>query len=1153
MNKWKKQLAVLGLSTSLVATGIPLKASALNSVKNENRLLNQFINTKLDAKKKDQPSFSKDTLIIKYNHSITLNEHSRAGATPIRSVPSLNYTVVKIKKKGTMDQVLKAYKKLGKVEVVSPSVMYTTQTTNDPKASKQYHLSLLQLEKAQQLAGNASVKVAVIDQGADRDHPELQGQLLPGYNTVNPTNQPTPDFHGTHVSGIIAAKKNNGVGGYGVNPNAKILNIDVFDRDGGAYDFAIADAILYAVNHGAKVINMSLGGSMPSPLIEDAVKKAINAKVTVVAAAGNEGNDSLSYPAAYEGVISVGSTNSANKLSSYSSYGPSVDLVAPGEKIYAPIYELERKSSFDYLSGTSMATPVVAGVASLLLAKNPNLTPAQVEYVLEHTAKDLGTRGFDVRYANGLVNPVAALSYDVKKIPASVKNPVTQTDILAKAKKINLTGKYSYSGKITKANEIQWIKFEVKKGEYIQTSLIGAAAYDYKYKMNLYSKEGNKYIDVNQVREGKTEGKLYKVPYSGTLAIGIKDVNGSFDDSGKGLSHFTLNIQKDSKLLEDNVDLAHPVVINSLPYSSKSKSLTLTGSEGDEDYFKFSVKNKQLVRLKLTGVPGVDTSLNVYLADQLTSTESEDEPAEPMFYSNSLGYGEGETLVFEAEPEMEYAISVSNMRNYYDWEYDFYMNEDMVFVPNKPASSNLPYVLSAEGKVLPADEDNYPLNQDMTEDDYEDGAINTEDYVKLKQESRDLLHKLGKAEEGEEDEGEIDFELIKESALKYEIGKSKTGYLQNLEDEDWYVVNPGVTGIYGFNFTSKPMVEVYQLVKEEYDGESFEFFSQIGGNYTWDWYGVNLKNELNVGLKKGKPYYIRVMNDQFSENGVLYNSYSFTSGLKVNNPEDKYENNDSLDNAKYLPASKFTGNFAMPNDQDVFYLKPNKLDTLFGVNIDRSSVTKDLLKKYPAELLDNFYSAAVIFEDTNNNRKLDDNEYDTMRFIERGWESGNTSGSFLAKKGKGYVIAIIGFTEGINPTLLPYSATIAPVNTKDEDDGSVIKNNKPSKPLTFKKESSKKYTAQGYLNASVPNGDSDWYTLNVDQDRAVQVTFGFKNDIDGIISIYKDGQLVQKADYYRLGDSEILRTNLKKGTYYIEVKDTNRNASLNPYSLNVYY
>ena len=334
-----------------------------------------------------------------------------------------------------------AYQKLGHVVSVTPSIQYKTFNTQDPKSNQQYYLKQLNLEKSQSLAGKTPVTVAVIDQGVDTKHPDLKGRLLPGYNAVNPMNQGSPDFHGTHVTGIIAANKNNAIGGYGVNPNAKILPIDVFDRQFFATDYTIAQGILYAVEKGAKVINMSLGGPIKSPIIEEAVNKALEKNIVIVAAAGNTGDATPSYPAAYEGVISVGSTNEEKKLSNFSSFGPSIDVVAPGEDIYSTIYDYEKKSTFMSLDGTSMASPMVAGIASLLLSKYPQLTPTQVEYILEHSAQDLGAEGYDTKYGNGLVDPVKALQYKIKKLPSLTKTQWNEKEIKAHARKVEINEK----------------------------------------------------------------------------------------------------------------------------------------------------------------------------------------------------------------------------------------------------------------------------------------------------------------------------------------------------------------------------------------------------------------------------------------------------------------------------------------------------------------------------------------------------------------------------------------------------------------------------------------------------------------------------------------------------------------------------------------
>ncbi|MFC0475549.1 S8 family serine peptidase [Robertmurraya beringensis] len=562
MKIWKKSISIVA-GIGLLANGfIPLSTAAAESkfsslqevaaVTANQPQLQAKINTT------DEKVVSEDTLVIKMNKLLTSAQHKAAGATLLKQFSDLKYAVVKVTNKKDLNKVIRNYQKLNEVKSVSPSVFYKPLGI-DPKASSQYQNSLLQLEKAQKLAGKNAVTVAVIDQGVDSKHPDLKGRLLSSYNTVNPMNPGSPDYHGTHVSGIIAANKGNGIGGYGVNPNAKILPIDVFDRGWGASDYAIANGILYAVEKGAKVINMSLGGSMKSPLIEEALQKAAEKNVVVIAAAGNTGDDTISYPAAYEGVISVGSVNSDKKLSYFSSYGPSVDVVAPGEDIYSTMYDYEKKSTFVKMSGTSMATPMVSGIASLLLSKNPNLTPAQIEYILEETAEDLGAIGFDVKYANGLVNPVLAMQYDVKKLPTLLTKKLTVEEMIVKAAPVKLTEPVELEGQITMPYQEYLYKVDVEKGDNLQFVLDGASQFDYKLSLYLETKDGKHSEEINAVQEGKQEGKLFQAPFSGTLVFSVKDVNGSYDKSALKSSEFTLNVSKQIELPADHSDLLKPL------------------------------------------------------------------------------------------------------------------------------------------------------------------------------------------------------------------------------------------------------------------------------------------------------------------------------------------------------------------------------------------------------------------------------------------------------------------------------------------------------------------------------------------------------------------------------------------------------------------
>ena len=517
MKRITSKLLVLTVGLGLVSGNFAAAQTAADTLPDE--LAKKFTQAQVSTDQQDEKYVSETTLLIKYSQPLTALEHRNAGGTVLQQLSGLNYSIVTVKNKKNTPKVMAAYSKLGHVVSVTPSVQYKTLQTNDPKTGEQYFIDQLDLEKSQALAGNKPVTVAVIDQGIDSNHPDLKSRLLPSYNAVNPMNQGTPDFHGTHVAGIIAANKNNGSGGYGVNPNAKILPIDVFDRDWGASDYSIAQGILYAVEKGAKVINMSLGGPMKSPVIEEAVKKALEKNIVIVAAAGNTGEDSPSYPAAYEGVISVGSTNADKKLSFYSTFGPTIDVVAPGEDIYSTYYDYEKKSTYTKLSGTSMASPVVAGVASLLLAKNPQLTPTQIEYILEHTADDLGDAGFDTKYGNGLVNPVAALEYDLTKLPSFTVKKWSDKEIQANAQEVEVADGVTLKDNIAAPFVEKWYGTDVEAGEHLQFELEGAANYDYKLMLYLESPDGQERIDVNKVMEGKKEGKLFEAPYSGQAVL----------------------------------------------------------------------------------------------------------------------------------------------------------------------------------------------------------------------------------------------------------------------------------------------------------------------------------------------------------------------------------------------------------------------------------------------------------------------------------------------------------------------------------------------------------------------------------------------------------------------------------------------------------
>lgn len=281
-------------------------------------------------------------------------------------------------------------------------------TPNDSDLDLQEHHDNIQTKKAwDKTKGSGDVVVAIIDDGIDPYHEDLVENIVDPYDIVDGTDEWMPvGEHGTHVAGIIAAEINNSVGGAGVAPKTKIMPINVFQGE-DAYASDTIEAIYRAVDHGADIINMSLGSYYYSTLYQEAIDYAHEAGVVVVAAAGNESTDEPAYPASYDHVVSVASTTPWDDTSYFSNYGPTIDVSAPGSYIYSTLPE----DDYGEMSGTSMASPVVSGVVALIKANEPNLTGDQIVTRLIETADDLGAKGKDDDYGYGRVNALSAVSY----------------------------------------------------------------------------------------------------------------------------------------------------------------------------------------------------------------------------------------------------------------------------------------------------------------------------------------------------------------------------------------------------------------------------------------------------------------------------------------------------------------------------------------------------------------------------------------------------------------------------------------------------------------------------------------------------------------------------------------------------------------------
>lgn len=338
----------------------------------------------------------------------------------ITHVEQLGTTFVFHSKTRGMKQLLSYFKSLENVVYAEPHFLYLPNraqnndlsgsfTPNDALFSDfQWNLPLIDTLQGWDInRGSEEILIAVIDTGVDLEHPDLIGQLSEGYNVVNPDLPPQDDVgHGTHVAGIIGAQVNNQEGIAGMNWYSRIMPVKVLDKTGAGSTYAVAQGIIWAVDHGADVINLSLGNYAQAEFLHDAIKYAYERDVVLIAATGNDNTDQLGFPAAYPEVIAVSATDDHGKKATFSNYGDYVDVVAPGVSI-ASTY---MNHQYAALSGTSMASPHVAALAAMIKATHPVLNNQEIKAILVQTSNDLGPSGKDKYYGYGQINVNQALS-----------------------------------------------------------------------------------------------------------------------------------------------------------------------------------------------------------------------------------------------------------------------------------------------------------------------------------------------------------------------------------------------------------------------------------------------------------------------------------------------------------------------------------------------------------------------------------------------------------------------------------------------------------------------------------------------------------------------------------------------------------------------
>ncbi len=356
-------------------------------------------------------------------------------------------------------------------------------TPNDPEfnaaTSKRWYLTVIKAPSAWDIQrGNAKIKVAVLDNGIDINHPDLRTKIVDKIDLANGDANPTPPdktedwSHGTHVSGLVGAATDNGIGIASIGFNVSLMAVKItYDSTNGKSMYFGYQGIVWAADHGADVINMSWGGPGYYQTGQNVVNYAYNKGCVLLAAAGNDGNTDPSYPADYDHVIAVASTNEDDTKSFFSQYGDAVDVCAPGGHnifgnagIYSTVYLSNQ--DYGYMQGTSMSTPIASGLAGLMLSEDSLLTPEKLEAIMKATCDNIDAKNPDYvgKLGAGRINAFKAL----QAVRDSMAGRTVVADFKASSVSVPEGGSVSFSD-LSKGNPVSW-KWTFEGGQPAQSS-----------------------------------------------------------------------------------------------------------------------------------------------------------------------------------------------------------------------------------------------------------------------------------------------------------------------------------------------------------------------------------------------------------------------------------------------------------------------------------------------------------------------------------------------------------------------------------------------------------------------------------------------------------------------------------------------------------
>lgn len=359
---------------------------------------------------------SKSEVVVRFNTTSVQGLPYKVKKT----IKGINVSVLEVPSGKTPEQVIADVKAKYPVKYAHNVNRVMMDDYNDPMLKDQYSLNLTNAIKAWDIQkGKKDTLIAVIDSGVDMTHPDLKDKIVKSYNVFSKDSKVRDDNgHGTHCAGIAAAAVGNGAGTAGVAPGCGLMPVQVLNSGGGGSDQTIADGVVWAADNGAKVMTMSLGLYKRSKVIEDALQYALDKDVLLCASAGNNNaeNDPETaphLPSTYPGVVEVAATDAKDQKASFSNWGKTVVVAAPGHQILSTVPTYSNgtgKTSYATMSGTSMASPFAAGVAGLIRSQHPEWNREQVRKAMEAAVTDLGDKGFDQYFGHGRVDALKAVS-----------------------------------------------------------------------------------------------------------------------------------------------------------------------------------------------------------------------------------------------------------------------------------------------------------------------------------------------------------------------------------------------------------------------------------------------------------------------------------------------------------------------------------------------------------------------------------------------------------------------------------------------------------------------------------------------------------------------------------------------------------------------